>query len=214
MNNHVRISLVVLIVATCMIGGCGSSYRINYSNIKADLNYSGSRSVSVGVLDKRPYILSGENDPKYVGTMRGGYGNPFDLWTTSDLRLADEMAANIADSLRNKGFKVITVKATVGKDGSKMLKELKSSGSQRLVYMVMNDWWSNYLPRSFSPEKSELIIDVELKVMNQNQKVLGSKKLKEIVNVQSGWPQDTIPGLYKKKMTELLNSKSIQQALK
>ena len=215
MNKHMKlISLICLTVATGMIIDCGSSYRINYSNVKADLNYSGTRTVAVGVQDKRPYVLSGENDPKFVGTMRGGYGNPFDLWTTSDLRLSDEMASTMAESLRSKGFKVVAVKAVVGKDGSGMLTEMKSTGAQRLVLMVMNDWWSNYYPRSFGAEKSELIIDVELKVMDNNKKSLGSKKLKEIVNVESGWPQDTIPGWYQKKMTQLLNDKGIQKALK
>ncbi len=213
-KNMKLISLVCLSLALGIIINCGSSYRINYSNVKADLNYSGTRSVAVGVLDKRPYVISGENDPRFVGTMRGGYGNPFDLWTTSDLRLSDEMASNMAESLRGRGFKVVSTKAVVGKDASGMLAEMKSTGAQRLVLMVMNDWWSNYYPRSFGAEKSELIIDVELKVMDNSRKTLGSKKMKEIVNVESGWPQDTIPGWYKKKMTELLNDKSIQRALK
>ncbi len=215
MSKHIKmISLVCLSLAAGIIINCGSSYRINYSNVKADLNYSGTRSVAVGVLDKRPYVISGENDPRFVGTMRGGYGNPFDLWTTSDLRLSDEMASTMAESLRSKGFKVVSTKAVVGKDGSGMLNEMKATGAQRLVLMVMNDWWSNYLPRSFSAEKSELIIDVELKVMDSKKNSLGSKKMKEIVNVESGWPQDTIPGWYQKKMTELLNDKGIQKALK
>ena len=76
MNKHIKLlSIICLTVAAGMIINCGSSYRINYSNVKADLNYSGTRSVAVGVLDKRTYVISGENDPKFVGTMRGGYGN-------------------------------------------------------------------------------------------------------------------------------------------
>jgi hypothetical protein len=77
-NKHIVCTIFAL--AVFMLSGCGNMYRINYSNIKADLQYSGSRSVAVGVLDQRPYILSGQSDPRYVGTMRGGYGNPFDLW--------------------------------------------------------------------------------------------------------------------------------------
>jgi hypothetical protein len=215
MNLHVKMfSLFCLMLAAWALAGCGNLYRINYSNIKADLNYSGSRSVSVGVLDQRPYILSGENDPKYVGTMRGGYGNPFDLWTQSDLSLADEMAATVAETLRSKGFKVLTVKASVGKDGSGMLSEMKASGAERLVFMIVKDWWSNYYPASFGAEKTELIMKVELKVMDRNQKVLGSSRLEGIEIPPSGWPKDTIPGFYQKKMTELLNDKGIKQALR
>jgi hypothetical protein len=215
MKHHIKIfSLFCLAAAAWILSGCGNMYLINYSNIKADLNYSGSRSVSVGVLDQRPYILSGENDPKYVGTMRGGYGNPFDLWTQSNLNLVDDMAATLAETLRSKGFNVLTVKAAVGKEASGILSEMKSSGADRLVYMEVKDWWSNYYPESFGAEKTELIMNVVLKVMDKNQRVLGSNSLKEIAVPPSGWPKDTIPGLYQKKMTELLNDKGIQRALK
>ena len=197
-----------------MLASCGNLYRINYSNIKTDLNYSGSRSVSIGVLDQRPYVLSGEKDPKYVGTMRGGYGNPFDLWTQSNLRLTDEMAATVADSLRSKGFNVMTVKATVGNDGSGMLSEMKSSGAERLVFIEIKDWWSNYYPASFGAEKTELIMNVELKVLDRYQQVLGSSRLKGTAIPPSGWPKDTIPGFYQKKMTELLNDQDVKRALR
>ena len=215
MTPHVKFSsLFFLTVAALMLASCGNLYRINYSNIKTDLNYSGSRSVSIAVLDQRPYVLSGEKDPKYVGTMRGGYGNPFDLWTQSNLRLTDEMAATVADSLRSKGFNVMTVKATVGKDGSGMLSEMKSSGAERLVFIEIKDWWSNYYPASFGAEKTELIMNVELKVLDRYQQVLGSSRLKGTAIPPSGWPKDTIPGFYQKKMTELLNDQGIKRALR
>lgn len=215
MKGQVRtLPLVILAIAIIAVSGCGNLYRINYSNIKADLNYGGSRTVAVGVVDKRPYVLSGESDPRYVGTMRGGYGNPFDLWTQSGLNLSDDMAATIAESLKNKGFKVVAVKASVGKDDSKMMADLKASGADRIVYLSLIDWWSNYYPKSFGAEKTELIMNVELKVMDRKLKTLGSKRLKEIAIPPSGWPKDTIPGMYQKKMTELLNDRGIQKALK
>ena len=215
MNQHVKVlSLFCLAAAAWMLSGCGNLYRINYSNIRADLDYSGSRSVSVGVLDQRPYILSGENDPKYVGTMRGGYGNPFDLWTQSNLSLADEMAATVADSFRSKGFHVLAVKAAVGRHSSGMIAEMKSSGAERLVLLEVKDWWSNYYPASFGPEKTELVMNVELKVMDRHQQVLGSSGLKGTAKPPSGWPKDTIPGFYQKKMTELLNDQDIQRAIR
>jgi hypothetical protein len=215
MNHHAKIfPLFCLMLAVWMLAGCGNLYRINYSNIKMDLNYSGTRSVSIGVLDQRPYILSGEKDPKYVGTIRGGYGNPFDLWTQSNLRLTDEMAATVADSLRSKGFNVLMVKAAVGKDGSGILSEMKSSGAERLIFIEVKDWWSNYYPASYGAEKTELIMNVELKVLDRSQRVLGSSRIKGTAIPPSGWPKDTIPGFYQKKMNELLNDQSVKRALR
>ena len=203
-----------LFAAVCMLAGCGNLYRINYSNLRADLHYSGSRSVAVGVLDARPYILSGENDPRYVGTLRGGYGNPYDLWTQSNMQLADEMAANVADSLRDKGFKVLAVKAAMGRDSSGITAAIGSSGAERLVVMDVKDWWSNYYPASWGSEKTELIMNVELKIMDANRQVLGSSRLEGVAIPPSGWPKDTIPGYYQQKMSELFNNQSIQDALK
>lgn len=200
--------------AAWLLSGCGDLYRINYSNIRADLTYRGSRSVAVGVLDQRPYVLSGENDPKFVGTMRGGYGNPFDLWTQSDLRLVDEMAATVAESLRSNGFTVLAVKAAVGEDGSGLLSEMKSAGADRLIFLDVKDWWSDYYPASFGPERTELIMKVELKVMNRQQEILATSRLQGTESPPSGWPKDTIPGLYRKKMTELLNDPAVQRALR
>lgn len=201
-------------LAVVMLSGCGSLYRINYSNIRADLKYSGSRSVAIGVLDARPYVLSGKHNPRYVGTIRGGYGNPFDLLTQSDLQLADEMATTLADSLRDKGFKVLATKSAVGSDASGMLSEIGSAGAERLVVVEMKDWWSNYYPSSFASEKTELIMNVEMKIMDGNRRILGSSKLEGTAIPPSGWPKDTIPGLYQKKMSELCNNQSIQDALK
>jgi len=203
-----------LVLAVLMLSGCGNMYRINYSNIRADLQYSGSRSVAVGVLDERPYILSGENDPRYVGTMRGGYGNPFDLWTESDMQLADEMAATVANSLRDNGFRVLAVKAAVGKDVSKILPAIESAGAERLVVMVVKDWWSNYYPASWGPEKTELVMNVELKIMDNRVQVLGENRLNKTSIPPSGWPRDTIPGYYQQTMSELFNNQNILNALK
>ena len=211
-NFKKHIVQVSLALAILMLAGCG--YSINYSNIKADLQYSGSRSVAVGVLDERPYVLSADKEPSYVGTMRGGYGNPFDVSTESKMQLADDMAATIADSLRNKGFKVVAVKAAVGRDSSSVLSPIGSAGAERLVIMDVKDWYSDYYPASWGPERAAVVMNVELKVMDSSRKVLGSSRLEGTETPPSGWPKDTIPGYYQKKISELFNDRSIQSALK
>jgi hypothetical protein len=57
-------------------------------------------------------------------------------------------------------------------------------------------------------------MNVELQVMDRHQRILGSSRLEGIAIPPSGWPKDTIPGFYQKKMTELLNDQGIQRALK
>ncbi len=63
------ISFYVIIIS------CGS--KPIYHDIKADIEASGSFPVAVATYDQRKLILSGELDPSFVGTLRGGFGNPF-----------------------------------------------------------------------------------------------------------------------------------------
>jgi hypothetical protein len=130
------------------------------------------------------------------------------------MQLADEMAATIAGSLRDKGFKVVAVKAAVSRNASGLLSEIGSAGAERLIIMDVKEWLSDYYPASFGPERAAVVMNVELKVMDSSLKVLGSSRLEGTENPPSGWPKDTIPGYYQKKMTELFNDQSIQNALK
>ena len=96
-------------VATLLLtlGGCAIGNRYDYGNAISGLPVSGSGKLAVNVVDARPYVLSGDKKPDFVGLQRGGFGNPFDVRTGSGRPLADEMRDAIAKALQQQGFAVV-----------------------------------------------------------------------------------------------------------
>lgn len=88
------------------LGACAVGNRYDYRNSIEGLPVSGTQTIAVDVIDARPYVLSGDKTPEFVGIQRGGFGNPFDVKTASGAPLADEMRTGIVNALQKKGFTV------------------------------------------------------------------------------------------------------------
>ena len=90
MNKH---SLIVLtFVLFC---GCHSVDVSKLSLAKQSAN----SCVHVYVTDQRPYILSGDKSPDFIGIVRGGYGNPFDFSSSSGNSLAKDLGVAIQQAI-------------------------------------------------------------------------------------------------------------------
>lgn len=97
----------VVAVLLFALGGCAVGNRYDYGSAISGLPVSGSGKLAVDVVDARPYVLSGDKKPDFVGLQRGGFGNPFDVRTGSGRPLADEMRDSIAKALQQQGFTVV-----------------------------------------------------------------------------------------------------------
>ena len=109
MNIITAKGLVRLVVAALVLplGACAVGNRYDYRNAIGGLPVSGKGSLAVAVVDARPYVVSGEKSPDFVGMQRGGFGNPFDVRTASGDPLAAEMRASIVSALQHQGFTVV-----------------------------------------------------------------------------------------------------------
>src|SRR5687768_6795246 len=92
------------IAATIVVSGCAVGNKHHYHDVVAAIPVSGDADVTVGVIDKRPYILNGDKKPNFVGLQRGGYGIPFDVTTETGKPLSIDMSTSIAHSLNARGF--------------------------------------------------------------------------------------------------------------
>ncbi|MBS0394357.1 MAG: hypothetical protein JSR54_06990 [Proteobacteria bacterium] len=95
------------LAAIVLLGGCAVGNRYDYSGSLTSLPVSGTGNLALSVVDARPYILSGEKKPDFIGLQRGGFGNPFDVRTASGRPMADEMRDAIAKALHNQGYTVV-----------------------------------------------------------------------------------------------------------
>jgi hypothetical protein len=100
-------TFAVFAAALLILGGCAVGNRYDYGNAITGLPVSGSGKLAVDVVDVRPYVLSGDKKPDFVGLQRGGFGNPFDVRTGSGRPLAAEMRDAIANALQQQGFAVV-----------------------------------------------------------------------------------------------------------
>jgi hypothetical protein len=205
--------LAMILLIIFIIIGCGPR-GIRYTATLSNLECTSNRSVAVAILDERPYILNKEKDPSFVGIMRGGYGNPFNTQTESGAPLADDMLATFTDSLRTKGFTVMPLKTSTTDSLNSVMAKFSASGADRLIFMDVKEWQSDYLPRAFTSERSNLFLNVEVTVFDSSQKVIEKNSLKEELTLPSGWPEKTIPDVYQRKIRQLIDDSRICRALR
>jgi hypothetical protein len=208
-----RKHMLAMVLVIFIIIGCGPR-GIRYTATLHNLECTSNRSVAVAILDERPYVLNKEKDPSYVGIMRGGYGNPFNIWTESGAALADDMLTTVTDSLRTRGFTVMPLKSSTTDSPNSVMAKFSASGADRLILMEVKEWQSDYLPRAFTAERSNLFINVEIAVFNRNQKSIEKSNLREELTLPSGWPENTVPDAYQRKIRQLIDGSRVCQALR
>jgi hypothetical protein len=160
--------LLFVSAAAICLGGCAFGQKITYSNTTADIDATGNESVSVATLDQRPYVLSGNKTPSFVGLSRGGYGNPFDVLTPSGASLADEISESVSRSLTERGFKSSVVKVAASQSRRTAIEALVSTGAERLVLISLKEWKTDKYIRT------SLIQDVTVKILDKTGKELAT----------------------------------------
>lgn len=207
-------SLVVFIVIT-LSTGCFSAKNYNYRDIVADVNSSGTVSISVAVHDQRDYVQSGNKSPDFVGLARGGFGNPFSVFTLSGRSLADDMSAVITASLAKKGYKAAPVTVLYSDSRDAVLDKMKATRSDRMIFLTLNEWKSDLNPY----QDVTLLYGVQLALYNSDGKMLAEKKSDGRDSLggdawgPAAYARRAVPEAFKKKIEELLNSPDIANAL-
>lgn len=203
-----------LLGAAFALNGCVVGQSIRYNDVPLEIQASGSKSVAVASVDNRPYVKSAEKDPNYVGTLRGGFGNPFNVATESGKPLADDMSTVICISLRKKGFNCTPVSIAANEPAAQVKNKLQATNADRLMQLTVAEWMSS------TYTNTGLTYDLQLTEMNREGAVLAEKKLKgddelggSFMNPK-GFAQEAVPQAYKKKLEELLNDPAIVNALK
>lgn len=136
---------ILLVMIVLIAGGCavGNKYNYQASSIALPMKTDSREVLVLLVRDLRPYILSGDKTPDFVGLQRGGFGNPFDVTTLSGQPMATEMTEAIADGLANSGYRVIDV---YGKhDMAALISRAASEEASRIVVLRVKEWKSDIM---------------------------------------------------------------------
>ncbi len=208
-SNGLR-SLVIVALAL-ILGGCAIGRTYSYDNASLSLaGVSSSGPVAVGVQDARPYVTSGNKPEKFVGLMRGGFGNPFDVNTQSGGPLSVEMREAIVKALKNKGIAASGVTLSPSEPPARVKRSLMDSKARKLVLVTLNEWKSDTLMNT------SLHFDVTLKVLDANGEQLATNTIKGTDNLGSLGlsPNDGIAAIFVKKFEMLFDDEKVTAALK
>ena len=122
--------------------GCavGNTHTFNYQPLARNNIGQGIVVVLLSVDDQRPDIVSGDEPPSWVGEQRGGFGNPFNVKTTSGKPFADEVAETLRRDLASVGFEALLVPNA---DREVVPKVLRDRGAERAISVVMRKFNSD-----------------------------------------------------------------------
>jgi hypothetical protein len=187
---------IFAMVTTLFLGlsGCAVGNRYDYGSAIQGLPVTGSGPLAVDVVDARPYVLSGEKGPDFVGLQRGGFGNPFDVRTGSGRPLAAEMRESIAKALQEKGFNVM--------DGN-------ASAPRKLELRVF-EWKTDVMM------KMKTLYDLKLSVFDGNGKLLAQSAAKGEDVGSGGFESGNAANAartFELRFTELIRDEAVRNAL-
>ncbi|MEQ8267740.1 MAG: hypothetical protein RH982_11120 [Parvibaculum sp.] len=206
--------LLTLVFVASLASGCAVGQKIDYSQQYSTIpEIARGTTVSLGVQDLRPYVLSGERKSNFVGVQRGGFYNPFDVTTTSGRPLADDLLQAFTNTLKGAGTVVTGTTIASSATPEMAVATLSGKGSDRALYIFFKEWKSD----SFSD--SWVLYDITAQVFDKNGKMLGESHLqgKDAISssaaLASSDAKNSITSAFQLKIKELLSSPEIIAAL-
>ena len=204
----------VLLATTAIVialGGCAVGQDFDYSGGHIALRPGRSNTTTaVAVLDLRSYIVSGDKRENFVGLSRGGFGNPFNVKTSSGAPMAVDMATAVARALEANGqpSKPIYVAVKGGTEGAKLA--LMSSGAERLMLFTLREWKTDTMTRT------GLWFDVTLDVFDAQGETIASRHIsgKEVAGGSIVSAEKDAQKWFSEKIGELLDNRDVASALK
>lgn len=143
---HLLLLFLTLLVSL-LLGGCGGGSAINrtanYTYAWPSISYSMNSDLTVGIIDKRPYVVSGRNKDTFVGLMRGGFGNPWYMSTESGKPLAEDIAHAVVSGFMNAGTSTGMVVLTPKMSQKDIVDRFATVGSKRKILITINEWKSD-----------------------------------------------------------------------
>jgi len=217
LRTTLRIAAILLPIAV-LCGGClavGQSFDL--ASAMLTLAASGSASVAVAALDKREAIRTGGKTPDFAGTLRGGFGNPFNVLVRGHVPLAKVTADVVAKGLKAKGYGAKAVEVDPKADDATALAALKSSGAAKLLVIDIQKWQSDtYMKVGMHYLLVARVMDAGGNVLAES-KVTGAEDgkddLKGSAMNPAGYAKKVVPKAFRDQLERLLNDAAVVKAL-
>lgn len=203
--------LLLIMTLAGILGGCAFGRTYSYADTPIALQgIASGGTVAVGVQDARPYVISGGKRESFVGLMRGGFGNPFDVTTQSGGPLAVEMREAIMRALKARGIAAEAVTIPVSDTPAEAKRKLEQTKARRLALVAMREW------KSDSMMSTDLHYDVTLTIFDESGNQLATNSIRGMDNLGSLGlaPNEGISRAAARKLDALFDDGKIVAALK
>ncbi len=204
-------NLCLVILLGFLASGCAFGNTHRYDLGDAAFNLQSDKAVAVATLDLRSYVRSGDKPPSFVGLQRGGFGNPFDINTSSGRPMAEDMTTSIVKALTTSGVQASGVNAPTGAGEAGVRELLLKAEAERFVLFLVREWKADtYL-------NTALIYDVTLSVLQGDGSQVAEKSLQGRDNLGSSLvPADArvnTEKAFRRKLEEAINDPAVAAAL-
>ena len=215
MRNALRFFAVLFPIALLCCGCSGLVF--NLATVALSLAASGASAIAVAVLDKREQVRSGAKRPCFVGTARGGFGNPFNVNIKRYAPLAHVTADVVAKGLATKGFKASAVKLDHTADDAAALAAARATGAAKILFVDIHKWQTDtYMQVGMHYLLIARVTDTAGNLLAQSRVTGaddGKDNLKGSAMNPGGYAQKVVPKAFRDQLERLLNDPAIVQAL-
>lgn len=191
---------IFLLTSTLLLAGCAVGNKYNYRTAEIALPLKGSGAIGLKVDDQRPYVLSGDKNPNFVGLQRSGAGIPYNVTTQSGGAFEADVYIVLANGLQKSGYTVMTIE-----------KNAASGEPEKTVFLRIEEWKTDiYLAIT-------LHYDLILQILDDTGAVLAESRLSSIEEI-GGYGfgsknSDSAANALATKIAYLFNTPSIKAAL-
>jgi len=131
---------LAILFTLLLLGGCAMGRTTSYQGHSGFKPEYKMPLITLGVIDKRPYVLNGNKSPTYCGTLRSIGGIPYDVNTASGKPLAEMLQALIGTTLMHHGVNVDNMTSlpmdTTETEAAKIL----TAEDRKAVLLLLNEW--------------------------------------------------------------------------
>jgi len=203
----------MLLLTILLLGGCAASQTLEYHSAQPRLPIHTPLTVSVGVHDERPYVVSHDKPVDFVGLARSRYGYPWDVHTTSGRPLATDFGETVNAALGRQGVRAGQILLDPTKNARKVRETLLATHAERYLLLTLRDWRSDTLVNT------ALHYDLLLQVFGRRGEPLAEATLRGRDNIDGrflnrfGHARNDVPTAYRQKLEDLFGQPQIARAL-
>ena len=213
-NANLTLKLIGLSFVAGLLSACAVGNTYDYQTQEPAFDIISAKEIAVGVLDQRPYIITGNKESNFIGLQRGGFAVPYNVTTKSGEPLANDISTAIVNGMDASKINAKTYMLMPGNDRKAARKNVLSSGSTRSLLIYLNEW------KTDTYKNVALIYNVEAEVVGANGETIAKNNAVGRENLGGdfinpmAYATKHVPIAFSRVFGKLLNEQSIIDALK